>query len=178
MRENSPRNGLTTCLRKKHSGSFNVLNYWICKPCRNSTRVKKSQDEMLEPIGAFWGEKSTPWTDCEMLLTPGCSWKLLGQSCIFVLLTTRKWLKLFMQFRNISYWKRQNPNGAAGWALATLKATLRNKREKSQWISSHSGVCRRVIFWISRILHVHYVIQRYNEHFTYCGSRLSSHFLC
>ena len=55
--KDSPRIGLATCLRKEHSGSFNVLNYWICKPCRNSTGVKKSQDEMLEPIGTLLGRE-------------------------------------------------------------------------------------------------------------------------
>ncbi len=64
---------------------------------------------------------------------------------------TRKWLKLYMQFRNISYSKWRNLNGAAGWSLATLETTLRNKREKGQRTTSYCGVCRRVIFWNSRI---------------------------
>ena len=50
----SLRIGLATCLRKEHSGCFKVLNYWICRPCKNLIQVKKSQHEILEPVGAFW----------------------------------------------------------------------------------------------------------------------------
>ncbi len=86
--KNSPHFSLATRLRRECSRSFNVLNYWICKPCRNSTGVKESPVGLLEPIGTSWRKKSTPWTDCGMLLMPRCSWKLLGLSYILVLLTT------------------------------------------------------------------------------------------
>ena len=55
MRKKIPRFGLATCLRKEHSGSFNVLNYWICQPCKNHMRVKKSHHEILEPTGLMLG---------------------------------------------------------------------------------------------------------------------------
>ena len=51
----TPRVGLATCLRKEPSGSFNVSNHWICEPCKSQMRVKKSQDEILEPVGTSRG---------------------------------------------------------------------------------------------------------------------------
>ena len=53
--KNSPRIGLATCLGKEPSGSFNVLNCWICEQCKNHIRVKENQHQILEPAGTFWG---------------------------------------------------------------------------------------------------------------------------
>ncbi len=41
-RKKLPCISLAACLRKEHSGSFNVLNPWLSKPCNSHTRIKKS----------------------------------------------------------------------------------------------------------------------------------------
>ncbi len=151
--KNSPRISLATRLRGEYSRSFNVLNYWICKPCRNSTGVKKSPDGILEPIGIPWREKSTPWADCEMLLTPRCSWKLLGQSCIFVWFTTlcEEMARIIHANQKYLLLKRTKSEWCSRVGFSHTESYSTKWMEKSQRTTSYRGVYRREISWNLRI---------------------------
>ncbi len=49
-RRKLPRINQATCLRKEYFGSFNVLNHWLCGPCKSHMRIKTSQYEISEPV--------------------------------------------------------------------------------------------------------------------------------
>ena len=137
--ENLPRIGLATCLRKEHSGSFNVLNYWIRRPCKNLIQVKKSQHGILEPVGAFWGLEidsmdwlwDAPYTrtfvravEAKLYDPPDYIIRQFSKSC-----TCSPEVSLTKQ--SLTFKRRQKTNSAALWALATLGTILQIRDEKA-----------------------------------------------
>ncbi len=52
-RKKLPRISVATCLRTEHSGSFNVLNHWLCGLCNCHLWNRKSLCKISEPIGYY-----------------------------------------------------------------------------------------------------------------------------
>ncbi len=76
-----PHISVATCLRTEHSGSFNVLNDWLCGLCNCHLWVKKSLRKISEPIGS-----------CLRLRVDVMEW-LENDSFIIVTEHMEKWLQ-------------------------------------------------------------------------------------